>query len=219
MAARVLVAMFITPCIFFSFTVLKLTEVYAILFSTPLFVTALSVPILKERVGIYRWLAVLVGFMGVVWVIQPGISPIGIGHVTAVIGAFGAAIAFVIVRKIGAQERKAVMMGYPLITNVISMGLLMPFLFKPVPMPDLGLAVIMSILGSAAMLCILAAYRRAQAVVVAPMQYSQILWAMAYGALLFNEKMDSNVAVGSLIIVSSGIFILWRENRLKVAVG
>ncbi|MFT4717400.1 MAG: drug/metabolite transporter (DMT)-like permease [Paracoccaceae bacterium] len=213
MAARVLVAMFVTPAIFYSFTVLKLTEVYAILFSTPLFVTALSVPVLKEKVGVYRWGAVFVGFLGVVWVIQPGVSPIGIGHATALFGAFGAAIAFVIVRKIGSQERKAVMIGYPLITNVISMGLLLPFVYKPVGVPELGLAVVMSVLGSTAMLSILAAYKRAEAVVVAPMQYSQILWALFFGWVFFAESLDSNVGVGSAIIVSSGIFILWRENR------
>jgi len=215
MAVRVATAVVITPSIFFSFTVLPLTEVYAILFSTPLFVTALSVPILKESVGAYRWGAVLVGFVGVLFVIQPGVSVVGIGHATALFGAFGAAVAFVVVRKIGGQERNAVMVGYPLMANLVSMGLVLPFVYQPVPIGDLGLSVLMSVLGFSALLSVLAAYRRARAVVVAPMQYSQILWALAYGALFFGEGLDFNVGVGTLIIVSSGVFILWRENRVK----
>jgi drug/metabolite transporter (DMT)-like permease len=215
MAVRVATATIITPSIFYSFTVLPLTEVYAILFSTPLIVTALSVPILKESVGAYRWGAVVVGFIGVLFVIQPGVSPVGLGHATALFGAFGAAVAFVVVRKIGGQERNAVMVGYPIMANLVTMGLVLPFVYQPVPIEDLGLSALMSVLGFSALLCVLAAYRRAKAVVVAPMQYSQILWALGYGALFFDERLDFNVAVGVAIIIASGVFILWRENRVQ----
>ncbi len=215
MALRACIALVTTASIFFAFTALKLTEVYGILFTTPLFVTALSVPVLKESVGLYRWMAVLVGFLGVLIVLEPGVSPIGIGHIFALLGAFGAACAFVIVRKIGQAERTAVMMVYPVLANLVGMTFLLPFVYQPMPLEHLGITGLMSLLGFLAMLSVLAAYRRASAVVVAPMQYSQILWALAFGALLFDESLDRNVAIGSAVIIASGIFILWRENRLR----
>lgn len=213
MGLRVVTSLITTASIYYAFTNLKLTEVYAILFTTPLFITALSVPMLKEHVGIFRWSGVLIGFCGVLVVLNPGVSPLGLGHAMALLGAFGAALAFLVMRKIGNQERTVVMAFYPLLINIVIMGSIMPFIYVPMPSYDFGLSVIMATLAFFAMLSMLAAYRRAAAVIVAPMQYSQILWALFYGTLFFNESLDLNVAVGTVIIVGSGVFILWRENR------
>jgi S-adenosylmethionine uptake transporter len=148
-------------------------------------------------------------------VLEPGVSPIGVGHIFALLGAFGAACAFVIVRKIGQAERTVVMMVYPVLANLVGMSFMLPFVYRPMQLGHLGVAGLMSVLGFMAMLAVLAAYRRASAVVVAPMQYSQILWALAFSALLFDESLDRNVALGSAVIIASGIFIFWRENQLR----
>ncbi len=204
----------VMTCIFYAFTVLDLAETYAILFTTPLFITGLSVPFLKEQVGPRRWAAVLLGFVGVLIVLRPGVSDLGLGHLSALLGAFGAAVTFTILRKVGNAERASVMMLYPMLVNLAGMSLVLPFVYKPMAMPDLGINALMSVLGFLAAVTLLVAYRKAAAVIVAPTQYSQILWAVLYGTLFFGETLALNVALGAAIIIGSGIFIVFRESRI-----
>ncbi|HBV55326.1 MAG TPA: EamA/RhaT family transporter [Rhodobacteraceae bacterium] len=202
--------------IFFAFTQLKLAETYSILFSTPLWITALSMPLLGERVGPRRWAAVIVGFIGVLIVLRPGLSPIAIGHVSAMIGAFFAAVVFLIMRRLGRDERTGVLMLYPVLTNLLILPFFLIFLgFEPMTLPNLGATALMAFLGFAGTVCIITAYRYADAAMVAPSQYSQILWATGFGILLFGETPGWNVALGGLIIVGSGAYITWREHQLS----
>ena len=86
-AARTLLAVSGAVCVFYAFSVLPLSQVYAIIFASPLLITVLSIPILGEKVGIHRWLAVLVGLIGVIVVVRPGIQPLELGHFAAMFGA------------------------------------------------------------------------------------------------------------------------------------
>jgi drug/metabolite transporter (DMT)-like permease len=215
LALRAGISVPVMICIFYAFTALKFAETYTILFTTPLFVTALSVPILKEKVGPRRWAAVLVGFAGVIVVLQPGTTELSLGHLSGLAGAFGAAVTFTVMRKIGGAERTVVMMFYPNLVTLIAMSVVLPFVYQPMPLSHFGANALMSALGFTAAICVLAAYRRAPAVVVAPTQYSQIVLATLFGALFFGESLDSNVAIGAAIIIASGIYIVFRENRLS----
>jgi drug/metabolite transporter (DMT)-like permease len=202
--------------IFFAFTQLKLAETYSILFTTPLWITALSVPLLGERVGPRRWAAVIVGFVGVLIVLRPGLSPMSIGHLSAMVGAFFAALVFLIMRRLGRDERTGVLMLYPVLTNLVILPFFLAGLgFNPMTLEHLGATALMAFLGFAGTVCIITAYKYADAAMVAPSQYSQILWATAFGALLFGELPGWNVALGALIIVGSGAYITWREHTLS----
>lgn len=198
---------------FYAFSVLPLAQTYAILFAAPLLITLLSVPILGESVGWRRGLAVIIGLIGVLVVLRPGTSEFTLGHIAALTAAGGGALASVIVRKIGREERTAVLILYPMVANFILMGALMPFVYKPMPLIDLGLVAVVALFGLLATLCLIAAYRRADAALVAPMQYSQILWAAAYGWLFFDETADTYTMVGAGIIIASGMIIVLREAR------
>lgn len=201
---------------FYAFSVLPLAQTYAILFATPLLITLLSIPILGERVGIRRGMAVVVGLCGVLVVLRPGQAELGLGHLAGLTAAVFASLASVIVRKIGQDERSVVLLIYPMIANFVVMGLALPFVYEPMPVAHLGMLAVMSAFGFVAMLLMIAAYRTAEAVVVAPMQYSQILWAAVYGTLFFDEQPDSYTLIGAAIIIASGIYIVLREGGGKV---
>lgn len=196
---------------FYAFTHLPLTEVYAILFAQPLLITALSVPFLGEKVGLRRWIAVFTGLVGVLIVLQPATTELSIGHLAALTSAICGSFVSIILRKIGAQERSAVMILYPMMANLVVMGTLMPFVYIPMPIGDLGLAAFLAVLGFCGMLGLLLAYQRAAVSVVAPMQYSQIIWAVLFGLIFFDEMPALATAIGTAVIIASGLYIVMRE--------
>ncbi|MGH1412330.1 MAG: DMT family transporter [Pelagimonas sp.] len=196
---------------FYAFSVLPLAQVYAILFAAPLLITLLAIPILGERVGMRRGLAVLAGLCGVMVVLRPGGAEFGLGHAAALLSAITGALNSIVVRKIGANERTVVMILYPMMTNFVLMGLALPFVYKPVPLPELGLMAIVAAMVLVAMALLIRAYQSGPAVIVAPMQYSQILWAVFFGVLLFDEYPDGGTYLGAGIIILSGLYILRRE--------
>ncbi len=202
---------------FYAFTVLPLTQTYAILFATPLLITLLAIPILGERVRLRRGAAVVVGLIGVMVVLRPGSEPLSLGHLAALTAAVGGSFVSIIVRKIGQDERAVVLLLYPMVANFVVMGAALPFVYQPMPVAHLGGLALMALFGFMASLLVIASYRAAEAVIVAPMQYSQILWATAYGYLLFDEKPDLATAIGTAIIVASGIYIVLREDRPDVS--
>ena len=217
MALRTAIVVVTAASAFYAFSVLPLATVYAILFATPLLITVLSIPLLGEVVRLRRWVAVFVGLSGVLIVLRPGTEALGLGHAAALVAALGSALASVIVRKIGRAERPVVILLYPMVANVCVMGALLPLHYEPMPLLDLAKMTAVAGLGFIAMLCMLAAYRSGEAVVVAPMQYSQILWAIVYGALFFNEHPDLLTLVGASVVILSGVYIVLRESRADVS--
>ena len=205
-------------CVFYAFSVLPLAQVYAILFATPLLITLLAVPMLNESVGIHRGGAVIVGLLGVIIVLRPNeLDGLGLGHLAALVGALGGSVASIIVRKIGAEERNVVLLLYPMMANLLLMGLALPFVYEPLPLADFGALMLMAVLALVASLCVIAAYKRASAAVVAPMQYSQIVWAVLFGALFFGEAVDLYTILGAAVIIASGLYIVMREDRANVS--
>lgn len=202
---------------FYAFSVLPLATTYAILFAAPLIITLLSIPVLGERVGLRRGIAVVVGLAGVLIVLRPGATDLGLGHLAALAAAVFGALSSIIVRKIGRDERSVVLLLYPMMANAVIMGAAMPFVYEPMPLKDFGAAFVIAALAMIGTLCVIAAYKLGEAVRVAPMQYSQILWATVFGYLLFDEVPDLPTFVGASIIIASGIYIVLREGRPNVS--
>ncbi|MBV7395483.1 DMT family transporter [Mameliella sediminis] len=196
---------------FYAFSVLPLAQVYAILFAAPLLITLLAIPVLGEQVGLRRGMAVVVGLCGVLVVLRPGATPLGLGHLAALVAAFGSSLASIIVRKIGQDERNVVMLLYPILTNFLVMGAILPFVYQPMPALEMGGLALMSVMAFIASALVIMAYKSGEAVVVAPMQYSQILWAAFTGAVFFDEYPDAWTVAGAAIIIASGTYIVWRE--------
>lgn len=198
---------------FYTFSVLPLAQAYALIFAAPLLVTVLSIPILGEKVGLHRWAAVTMGLLGVLVVLRPGSAPLQLGHLTALCAALGSAVVSLVSRRIGREERSVVLMLYPMMVNVVLMGALLPSVYTPMPLSDVALTAVIALLGFSGGLTTIAAFRVADAALIAPMQYSQILWAAAYGALFFGERGDLATWGGASIVILSGIYTVFRETR------
>ncbi len=202
---------------FYAFSVLPMAQCYAIFFAMPILITLLAIPILGEKVGLHRGMAIIVGLLGVLIVLRPGQVPLGLGHVAALAAASLGAMTSVIVRKIGHEERSVVLMLYPMVANFLVMACALPFVYVAVPIDHMGLMGAMSLLGLLGGILIIAAYRRAPAIIVAPMQYSQIVWAIIFGFFIFGEKVDMWTGVGTAVIIIAGIYIVLREDTPSVS--
>ena len=212
-ASRTLATVITGFCAFYAFSVLPLAQTYAILFAAPLLITLLAIPMLGETVGWRRGLAVFVGLGGVLVVLQPGQTELSLGHAAALIAALSGAFASLVVRKVGREERSVVLILYPMVANFILMGAAMPFVYEQMPAIDVGALAVIALFALLATFCLILAYRHAPAVMVAPMQYSQILWATLYGVLLFGEQLEWPTVIGSGIIIASGVYIVLREGK------
>jgi drug/metabolite transporter (DMT)-like permease len=198
---------------FYAFSTLPLAQVYAILFAAPLLITVIAIPMLGERVGIRRGLAVVVGLGGVLVVLQPGATALSAGHVAALVAAVCGAFGAVVMRRIGREERTVVLILYPMMANVVVMGAALPFVYRPMPVEDIALLAVIAALALAGTNLLILAYRAATAATVAPMQYSQIIWASIFGLLIFDEGLSGATILGTAIIVASGVYIVIREDR------
>ncbi len=211
-ALRSIAVVFTGATAFYAFSTLPLTQTYAIIFAMPVLITLLAIPMLGERIGIRRASAVVVGLVGVLIVLRPGAADLNLGHLSALAAAFGGALVSVILRKIGSEERSVTLMLYPMMANFIVMGALLPFVYEPMPLLDMALMALVAILALFAMWLVISAYRMADAVIVAPMQYSQILWAVFFGTMFFGEGVDQATVIGAAVIIASGVYIVLRED-------
>jgi len=198
-------------CVFYAFGNLPLAEVYSLIFAAPILITLLAIPILGERVRLIRWIAIILGMAGVLVVLQPGSTEFTLSHMAGLGAAACTAFTSVVTRKIGSREHSVTLVLYPMLTNVLICGFATAFVYVPMPgdvLLKLCAVGVLSVIGQTLMI---QAYRTSEAQFVAPMQYSQMLWALLYGALVFNETVDTTVLLGSAVIVGSGLLFIWRE--------
>ncbi len=200
---------------FMAFSLLPLVQVYVLLFTTPLLITILAIPILGEQVHWFRWMTIALGLLGVVIVLRPSPQSLELGHLFGIMSAFFNAGAAVISRKIARQETSATLILTPLILNILVAGSMLYFVYKPMPLADLSLMFLIGVLGLLGQLSVLTAFRCAPATVIAPMQYSQLIWAIVFGALFFGESVDAVALLGAGITVLSGVLMVWRESRVS----
>jgi S-adenosylmethionine uptake transporter len=198
----------------YAFSVLPLAESYAVFFLMPLMIAGLAVPFLGERMDLARGLAIVAGFAGVLIALQPGgDTSLGLGHLAALISASLGAVNYLILRKIGGVESPGVLMLYPAVAQLLVLAFVMPSVWVAMPLEHWALTSLMGLELIAGGLLIILAYRNAPAIIVAPMQYSQIIWAAALGWLIFGEGMSPMMLLGISIIIAAGLFILGRSNR------
>lgn len=212
-AARVVVTLIGSACVTYTFTHLPLAQCYAIFFSMPLIITVLAWPLLGEPIDPLRGVIVLCGFAGVLIALQPGSTQFHLAHLTAMAGAVTGALNSLMLRKIGHRERAGVILLYPLVAQAIGAACLLPFVWHPMGLHDIGIGVQTGFLGAAGGLFIISAYRVAPAIVVAPMQYSQIFWASILGLIFFGERPSPATSFGIAVIIAAGISLLVVAGR------
>ena len=199
-----------------SFKQHALIEIYPILFSTPLILTILSHFILKEKVGIRRWSAVLIGFAGVLIVSRPGT----IHFTLPLFGLFFAAIILalnvLIIRRLANTQSSIAFAFYGTVGGLVISGMFSFQNFVSVPLEDLIIFVVCGIIGGIGGLCITGASKILESSEFAPIQYVQLVAGFIMGYLFFKDLPDTFEIIGSLVIVFSGLFIIYRENKLNI---
>ncbi len=194
-----------------AFARLPMAEVYALLFAAPMLVTAFSALFLGEAVGWRRWSATVIGFIGVVVMIDPRFAGFGLGHLMAGLAAMAGALSFVILKKIGATEKSAAVLFAVIFW--IMVVCLPPAAANWVwpSLAELGIMGVAGLLFGVGQAGLVFATRDAPAVVVAPFQYSQMIWAVLFGILVFGDLPTANLFIGLAIVVAAGLFIVYRE--------
>ena len=193
-----------------------LIEIYPILFSTPLILTILSHFILKEKVGIRRWSAVLIGFVGVLIVSRPGTIHFTLPLFGLFIAAIILALNVLIIRRLANTQSSIAFAFYGTVGGLVISGVFSFQNFVSVPLADMLIFVVCGIIGGIGGLCISGASKILESSIFAPIQYVQLLAGFIMGYLFFRDLPDAFEIIGSLVIVFSGLFIIYRENKLNI---
>ena len=202
---------------FMAVVYLQLAQTAAIFFTVPLWVCALSVPLLGEHVGFRRWVAVGVGFFGVLVIMRPGTDSFQWAMLLSVASAFCGGVYNIVTRKVGARDRAETSLFYVSFIGALAAAAPLPWLWQtPQGMQWLMLG-FMGLAGSAGHLMLIQAHRLAPASALAPYMYTQIVWMILVGFMVFGDVPDFWTIAGAAIVVASGLFLFFAEARPATA--
>jgi drug/metabolite transporter (DMT)-like permease len=205
---------------FYAFSKMPIADVYALAFTAPLFITLMSALVLKEPVGWRRFAAVAVGFAGVLFMLRPGAGVFNPAAFAVLGSAFFYSMSMVLVRSAKSSESGVSFALYVTLGNMFFYGVIAAFSGRWPDWGDLGLSCLGGVASGAGAVALATAFQKAPAAVVAPFQYTQILWGLLYGSLIFGNKPDPDMFIGVAIIMGSGLYILHREGvRRRIAAG
>jgi drug/metabolite transporter (DMT)-like permease len=205
---------------------LPLVDVTAINFASPLITVGLAALVLKETVRVYRWSAVAIGFLGVVVMLWPyltladtvmaGSTAAAVGLVCAVTSAFTNAGSVIQTRRLVDSEHTASIVFYFSLICALASAVTLPFVWYTPTWPELIALMMTGLLGGMSHIMLTESYRYAPASVVAPFDYTTMLWAFLIGYFFFGEVATIYLFVGALIVIGSGLFVIWRERQLNI---
>ena len=203
---------------FIALETLQLAQTISIAFFGPMLTVALAGPLLGEWAGWRRWLAIIVGFIGVLIVTRPGIGAFGIGYLFSFGFVLCNVFYVIMTRRMGATESAESLIFYSALTPVLFMAPVVPF-YASMPQGALqwGLLLLTGVFGGLGHWLLIKAYKQATASALAPYPYSQIVWMVGLGWLVFGDLPDFWTVVGSGVIIASGLYITHREHRLRLA--
>ncbi|MEX0503133.1 DMT family transporter [Alphaproteobacteria bacterium LSUCC0719] len=198
----------------FGLNFVALADAVSVTFVAPLVVTIMAALILGERVGLHRWTATIIGLLGTLVVIRPGMASFHPGLLLPLVAAILFAIRQVISRHIGVRDRTETTLAYTALTAFLMMSLVQPFIWQPINSPKL-IAVLasMSLMAALGEFLVIKALEIGQAVFVSPLHYTIIIWASIYGYLLFGQFPDLWTWIGSFVIMASGLYVFHRERK------
>jgi len=208
---RYLLVLGLSLTFFWGLSQLKLVDAVAISFAAPIFITALSMPLLGEPVGLHRWLAVVAGFVGVLVMLRPGVGVFQWASIVVLGSVLFYALLMITTRAFKSSESSAALMLYPQLGMSVTGLAIAPFFWVTPSLADLGLFAVAGVFGSVGVMCITQAFRLAPAAVITPFEYSALLWATLLGFLLWGDLPDSITLAGAAIVIASGLYIIYRE--------
>lgn len=209
---------------FAALSYLPLHDAIAIGYASPLMVVVLAAIVLKERVRAYRWTAVAVGFIGVLIMLAPYLTPEtftggllagpALGAVCALLGAVSSAGAQIQVRRLtGTEKTGAIVFYFFVLASALSFCTII-FGWHMPDAQDLALFVLAGILGGVGQILLTECYRYADTSVIAPFEYTTMVWALLFGWVVFGDLPTPTILLGAAIVAATGLFIVWREHRL-----
>ena len=215
---RGIVVIFAQICYYTALSHIAFATATTLAFAGPMFITALSVPVLGHKVGFWRWSAVILGFIGVIIIMRPGADAFELYAVLPVLAAMGYALSSITVRlfhdEVGSSEIQLVTQLFSLIFSIIIM-----YIFSnPLPISsgeEWGKFIIMGFCGGIGVLCLITSYRLAEPGQVAPFEYLGIPISFILGYIFFSEAPFGQLIPGVFLIIAAGLIIVWRERRLK----
>ena len=194
---------------------IQIATASVIMFLAPILVVVLAIPILGERVGIRRGVSVLVGFVGALVVVRPGMSGFEPAMIYLLVAAFCHAFYLIATREIRAYDGALVSLFYTGAVGTLVTSAIVPGYWIWPSGADWMIFVGIGFFGSVSHLCLIKAFSTAPASVVAPFTYSALLWSTSLGYLVWGDLPDAWVFVGALMIIGSGLYIFFREETLS----
>ena len=196
----------------YSFTKLGLVQTHSIMSFFPLIVVAFSGPILNEKIGIQRWLAVIFGFIGIIIILDPVNFIFSFDGLLPVLGAFVLGFYTILTRKVSETDKSETSFFWVAIIGFFIMSCLGPFHWEPILFNDWGWMALLCVLSTVGHFLLIMAYENAEASILQPFTYFQLLFASIIGICFFNDKITLAIFVGGSIVVLSGIFAAWRNH-------
>lgn len=190
---------------------LPIAEASATGFVAPLFVTALSIIFLSEKVGLRRWIATAVGLIGVLIILRPGTGAFHPAAFFPLVSALAWACTLIITRMMSGTERAMTVMAYSSIVGLCILSALVPFVWVTPTWHDIAFGILIGIASTAGQWIVVLAFRYADASVLAPFSYTQLLWVSILGFFIFGEVPDAYTITGAAFIVASGLYTAHRE--------
>ncbi|MDP2082299.1 MAG: DMT family transporter [Pseudotabrizicola sp.] len=194
------------------FVALGLVESHAVFATYPLLIAALSGPILGETVGWRRWLAIGVGFVGVVVILQPGFGVFKVEALIPLAAATMFALYGLLTRYVAREDAAMVSFFWTGTTGAVVMTAIGIWHWEPMSVPDMGWMALLCMTAALSHWCLIRAYEVAEASAIQPLAYLQLPFAALIGLFVFSESLRLNVATGAGIVVAAGLFTLWRQH-------
>jgi drug/metabolite transporter (DMT)-like permease len=199
----------------YTFTLLGLVETHAIIACYPLIVAGLSVPFLGERFGWRRWMAIFTGFIGVIIILRPNTNVITEGSIFAIVGAIMFAIYLILTRYVSRSDTAITSFFWTGIGGTVTMSLISLFIWDNILKEDYLWLLLMCILSAGSHFMMVKTLQVAEASVVQPFSYLQLVFGSIIGVTIFSESIDLMIIVGALVVIGSGLFTTWREYKIK----
>jgi drug/metabolite transporter (DMT)-like permease len=213
---RGVIGILMMACFAFALRTLPLSEAYSIFFFAPLLITALAAPILGERVGANRWWAILIGLLGVLVVLRPsGMRMLSLGGVAVLVSTLCYAISAISARVLGRTDSSVSMVFWLMLFMAVGATALTGSDWRPVQGNHGWLLLAIAVTGSTGQYTITEAFRRGQASLIAPFEYTALAWGLMLDWLIWQVLPSPVVLLGAGIVVGSGLFLLWSERRIS----
>ena len=205
-----------TMCNFTAMSYLQLAQTAAIFFTVPLLVCALSVPLLGEHVGLRRWIAVAIGFLGVLVIMRPGTMNFHWAMLVSLSSALFGALYNITTRKVGGADATQTSLFYVGLVGALGAALPLTRVWQTPQGFEWLLMLMMGVMGTLGHFMLIKAHRLAPASAIAPFIYTQIIWMTIAGAVVFGQFPDHWTLIGAVIVVASGVYVFARERKLGV---